>query len=161
MVDIHELQGKAGLRLILRPNSSLSWRANLGFYGLLLAVTLLISLVLTALGFWVVLPFAGAEMLALGVGLYVVVRRCRRCEVVSVDERNLVVERGLDRPMHRWCFQRAWATVRLCPGRYRRDSSRLLIQSHGRAIEIGSFLCEAERRQVAAALDQRLTAGTR
>ncbi|MCB1796165.1 MAG: DUF2244 domain-containing protein, partial [Candidatus Competibacteraceae bacterium] len=57
---------------VLRPNRSLSWRQNLGVFGGLCLVTLMLVLPLVSMGFWLVLPFAGLELLAVGIGLYFV-----------------------------------------------------------------------------------------
>ncbi|MDR3387390.1 MAG: DUF2244 domain-containing protein [Rudaea sp.] len=50
-------------------------------------------------------------------------------------------------------FHPYWVRVRLLPGRRRGWPSRLLLGSHGRDVEVGAFLNEAERRVLA----QRLT----
>jgi len=50
-------------------------------------------------------------------------------------------------------FHPYWVRVRLEPARWRGWPSRLLIASHGREVEIGEFLNDDERRELA----QRLT----
>lgn len=50
-------------------------------------------------------------------------------------------------------FHPYWVRVELEPGRERGWPSRLVLRSHGRALEIGAFLNEDERRELA----QRLT----
>lgn len=45
-------------------------------------------------------------------------------------------------------FQAAWASVTMVPGPHGR-SHQLRIGSHGRVCEIGEFLTEAERAQLA------------
>jgi uncharacterized membrane protein len=51
------------------------------------------------------------------------------------------------------CFHPYWVRVRLVAGRRRGWPSRLLLVSHGREVEVGVFLNDAERRILA----QRLT----
>lgn len=51
-------------------------------------------------------------------------------------------------------FPRHWAKVTLRAPRSALHPSRLLIESHGRACEIGGFLNEEERRGLAARLKQ-------
>jgi uncharacterized membrane protein len=51
-------------------------------------------------------------------------------------------------------FPRHWAKVKLRAPHSAMHPSRLLIESHGRACEIGGFLTEAERRGLAARLKQ-------
>jgi len=50
-------------------------------------------------------------------------------------------------------FHPYWVRVELEPGRERGWPSRLVLRSHGRALEIGAFLNDDERRELA----QRLT----
>ena len=47
------------------------------------------------------------------------------------------------------CFHPYWTKVRLEKGRHRGWPERLLIGSHGREIEIGAFLNDEERRELA------------
>ena len=53
-------------------------------------------------------------------------------------------------------FHPYWVRVRLAPGRRRGWPSRLLLGSHGREVEVGKFLNEAERRLLAQRLTQLL-----
>ena len=49
-----------------------------------------------------------------------------------------------------------WVRVRLEPGRWRGWPSRLLLVSHGREVEVGAFLNDAERCSLARRLTQLL-----
>ena len=60
---------------VLRPNRSLSWRQNLAVFAGLCAVTLIATIPLVAAGCWLVLPFAGLELLVVGIGLSLVISR--------------------------------------------------------------------------------------
>jgi uncharacterized membrane protein len=53
-------------------------------------------------------------------------------------------------------FHPYWVRVRLEAGRWRGWPSRLLLGSHGREVEVGQFLNEAERRLLAQRLTQLL-----
>ncbi|HEY2397226.1 MAG TPA: DUF2244 domain-containing protein [Rudaea sp.] len=46
-------------------------------------------------------------------------------------------------------FHPYWARLTLQPGRWRGAPSRLLVRSHGREVEIGAFLNDEERRDLA------------
>ena len=46
-------------------------------------------------------------------------------------------------------FHPYWARLSLQPGRWRGAPSRLLVRSHGREVEIGAFLNDEERRDLA------------
>ncbi len=156
MVDIEQNTDRYQCRFVLRPNRSLSWRGSLLFFFSLLCISSGIAIGLTLLGLWLVLPFAGLEMLALGVGLYVVACRCYECEVISISGDSICIERGRDYPRQQWTLGRVWAQVVLerCPKAW--YPSRLLIRSHGRSVEVGRFLQEEERERLAAELTRSL-----
>ena len=65
----------SGFSLLLKRNCSISPAGLLWVYGLIAAVTLGIAAVFAALGAWVILPFAGVEIVALGVAFAVNGRR--------------------------------------------------------------------------------------
>jgi uncharacterized membrane protein len=142
---------------ILRPNRSLTWRQNVWVFGFFCLVTLAIALPLAAMGFWLVLPFAGLELLAVGTGLYLVTCRCHEREVICIAADSIRIERGRLRPQQRWVLSRTWARVELqgCPRHW--YPSRLLIRAHHRTVEIGRFLAEEERHQLARELNARLS----
>ncbi len=54
---------------IIRPNSSLSWRGNKIFFFMLFFVSFMIAVSFAMVGMWMILPFAGLEMLLLGSAL--------------------------------------------------------------------------------------------
>ena len=156
MVDIQQHADTLQCRFILRPNRSLSWRGSLLFYFSLLIISSGIAIGLALLGLWLVLPFAGLEMLALGIGLYVVACRCYECEVISINGDSIRIERGRDYPREQWTLGRTWARVVLerCPREW--YPSRLSIRSHGRSVEVGRFLDEEERQRLADELTRSL-----
>ena len=156
MVDIEQTADKYQCRFVLRPNRSLSWRGSLFFFFSLLCISSGIAIGLTLLGFWLVLPFAGLEMLVLGGSLYIVACRCYECEVISINGDSICIERGRHYPRQQWMLGRVWARVILerCPKAW--YPSRLLIRSQGRSVEVGRFLQEEERERLAAELTRSL-----
>lgn len=138
-----------GARFVLRPTRSLTWRQTQLFYGSIVAVTLLIATGCTLLGFWPVLPFAGLEVGALGVALWIVADRGTQLEIVDIDSRRVAIRRGKREPESLCEFQRAWTQIKLQRARIAHYPSRLVIRSHGNEVELGSFLHEEERRELA------------
>ena len=156
MINIKRSKNGAIQRIVLQPNQSLSWQATLYFYLSLLLISSLIGGCLAVLGFWLILPFAGLEMLFLGGVLYLVFRRGQQREVISVSADTIHIEKGRCYPEQQWTFFRIWAKVILerCPKQW--YPSRLLIRSHGRGVEIGQFLNEDERQYLATELSRGL-----
>jgi uncharacterized membrane protein len=142
----------------LSPNCSLSPRGAVFFFATVCVPTFGVAGVATMLGFWPVLPFAGAEMLLLGWALYTNMQRRHEHESIDVSDTEVVVEysRG---DTKRFVFPRHWARVKIRRPKSRLHRGQLVIESHGRSCEVGQFLSEEERHQLAAEL-RRLIGGT-
>ena len=109
-------------------------------------------------GYWPILPFAGLEVLVLGVAFYLTLRRSGMREVVSVQGEVVKVEKGRETPQESWECPRAWAQVRLERPRIDWYPSRLAILFQGKQVEIGRFLNEMERQELAYELQQAIRA---
>jgi uncharacterized membrane protein len=131
-------------RFVLRPNRSATWLEIKLFFAAIAAVSLTVAIAFSLMGFWPVLPFAGAELAFLWVCLCHSAASSRDTEVIDIDDETVAVERGRNAPERRWQFPRAWARVRLEPSPARLHPSRLLIGSHGRNVRLGRFLTEDE-----------------
>lgn len=147
-----------GCRYVLRPNGSLSPRSAMFILGSLFVVYLAVGIPLALMGLWLVLPFAGLEFALLAGCLYAAMLGSGRCEVIWVRDGMVTVESGRRRPVRRTEFHRAWVRVCLHEPAHRWYPSRLTIGSHGRLVEVGSFLSETERRRVASELHQAIQA---
>ena len=141
----------------LAPHCSLSPRGAVGFFALVCVGTFGVAGVFTALGFWPVLPFAGAEMLLLGWALKANMARRHERESIDISDTEVVIEytHGATR---RVVYPRHWARVKIRRPNSPLHRGQLVIESHGRAHEVGKFLTEEERRQLAAEL-RRLIGG--
>lgn len=139
-------------RIELSPNCSLTPRAARAFLAGLAGVTFATALFFALKGLWPVLVFAVLEIGVLWWAVDASLRAGRERELILVTEDEVVVERlGLARP-GRVVFARHWATVKLRDPLAALHPSRLTIESHGRACEVGRFLTEDERRGLAARL---------
>jgi uncharacterized membrane protein len=135
--------------MILRPHASLSPRQACGlFAGLAAFMTVMIVLFLYR-GAWPVALCFVLTLFACGAGLVVTCRRARDCDRLEFDEARLRIIQCRGRHEVRHEFQRYWARVVLEPVRDGWYPSRLMIRSHGRAVEVGACLNEDERQLTA------------
>jgi uncharacterized membrane protein len=132
-------------RIELAPNCSLTPTGAKLFFVSICLFSLAFSLFFACLGFWPVLPFWGLEMLALGFCLHASMRRRRYTQTVTITDSQISLVTRSRRGEAKQEFARHWAKVRLRSPRTRLYPSRLMIESRGRAIEVGSFLTEEER----------------
>ncbi len=101
-------------------------------------------------GAWLIIPFAGVEIAALGAAAYVILRRAGDFERLVFSGDHILVEvreRGLARQFE---FHRGWA--RLVTG----ETGSVALRSHGRTVEIGRYCCAEGRRVLAQELRGRL-----
>lgn len=140
-------------RIELLPHCALTPSQARSFFGLVAATSLTVAAFFVAAGYWPVLPFAGLELALLAFALGSSLRRRHHTQTVEIDEAAVVVTTRGPAGVQKTQFSRHWARVTLHgPQGWR--PGRLLIESHGRACEIGAFLTEEERR----ALGRRLAA---
>ena len=74
---------------------------------------------------------------------------------IDISETEVVITYSRGNPA-RVVFPRHWARVKIRRPNSPLHRSQLVIESHGRAYEVGKFLTEEERRQLAAALRLRI-----
>jgi uncharacterized membrane protein len=134
--------------IVLRPNQSWTWQANKFFLGTLLAVSLTIATTMTALGYWMILPYSLLEMGVLLACLYYCVRRTHRQEVLRLTPDQVVIERGVNKLDERISYERYFARFFVQPPRRSWDNKRLSLACRGQEQEIGSFLNEEEKDQL-------------
>tara|TARA_Y100001935_G_scaffold255137_1_gene266717 strand:- start:1170 stop:1679 length:510 start_codon:yes stop_codon:yes gene_type:complete len=154
---------KANCRVVIRPNRSMSWKQSVLFIWSVAIVLGTVSIAFAVKGYWMIIPFAGLELAALIYCSYLVADSGMLCELVSMDESEVVVEKGRQRrkgsekggPSSRISFPRAWARVELKPyGRWYPD--KLLIGASGSRVELGEFLGEEEKEKLAVELKRLL-----
>ena len=145
-------------RIILRPNASSSWHANLYLLYTLIALSTCIGIGFLWRGAWVILPYSMLEMAALSACLYYCMLRCRRQEVIIVSEHDVSIESGGRQPIQKTHFHRLWAQFLVKPPRHPWDPAVVSIRSHGQELEIGSFLSRRDKTVLIAEL-RRVVAG--
>lgn len=151
--------------IVLQPNRSWTWRANLYLIASLMFVSLSVGLVLLYLGYWMILLFTTLEIGFLTACLHYCVNRTHRQEVLRFSTDRLVVETGSRHPHEEVNVQRFFARFFVQPGQRpgQKKSVALRIQNPNQEFEIGSFLGDAEKDQLVRILQrtiQRLDALT-
>ncbi|MEO7773754.1 MAG: DUF2244 domain-containing protein [Steroidobacteraceae bacterium] len=142
--------------LDLLPNCSLSPQGARVLFAVVCVGSFAVALFVSLPGFWPVLPFAGMEMLVLAWALKISLARRWQSPHIRIDEQQICIEsphgRRADEVAVKVMFPRYWAQVKLRAAHTPLHPSRLTIESHGRACEVGQFLTEQERRSVAGRL---------
>lgn len=133
-----------------RHCSSLDWRLLYMVFGSLALFSVLVAAVFAVAGAWLIIPFAGIEIVALGLAAWWTLRCEGDFERLAFDGDRILVEireQGLSR---RFEFNRCWA--RLVTG----NAGAVALRSHGREIAIGRFCGEESRQELAREVRSRL-----
>lgn len=158
MVDVVGTASSQHYSITARPNCSLSPATSLCVFGIIALITLLLSLAFTLLGAWPVLPFAGAELLALWLCLRQLRRHAGDYESLTLDDDRIVLEAHAPGRDSHAELNGCWARVVMeCT----RDGGckRLALRSHGREFEFGRLLSSDERLALGLQLTARLGGG--
>ena len=126
--------------IILRPNSSWSWRANVLFLSIFMGVSLSIAFGFLLAGAWVVMPYSLLEIAVITYCIHYCVRQCSRQEVITISDHEVRIESGIQTPSRQQTFQRMWAKFFVQRPRRPWETLTLSIRSHGMEIEFGCFL---------------------
>jgi uncharacterized membrane protein len=143
---------------VIKRNCSASPSQLAAVFGSLVAVSFAFGVAFAALGLWMVLPFVGLELVAVAAAFLCYGRHAADVERIELVADKLTVERVEAEQHRRWEFDpvrvrlevdergRGWgATVRVC------------LASHGDQVEVGRYLLDARRAQLA----RELRAGLR
>lgn len=128
------------LMIVARPNQSATWNANLLLVLLLSIPVLAIAIMFAFLGAWLILPFAGLELLALGVALYRVSWKQQYRHVITVSDDSVCIDKGYHCPLQHWRFARASAGLAITTERHPCDGPSLCMHDRNDSVVLGEFL---------------------
>lgn len=118
-------------------------------------VSLMVAVVFAALGAWLILPFAGLEVIALYLAFDWITRHAEDSESLEIRGNAVVLAVRENAQLRRYVFNRAWAQVVVDA---HANSVRLALRSHGKEVEIGRYLDGDGKRGLARELKSLLNA---
>jgi uncharacterized membrane protein len=131
---------------LMKRNCSLSPRQVGWFYLSIVSVSFAIALFFAWRGVWFVLPFAGLELLGLGIALLVWARHAADYERVTLADGMLLIEKGDAGLVTRQEFNPLWVRVELSESF---PASVITLRSGKRAVRVGCFLDPYKRLKFA------------
>ena len=141
--------GNAGFSLTLKRNCSISPAGLAGVFAALACGVVAIGVGFAVVGAWLVLPFAGLEVLLLGSAYVVYARRAADYERIELDSGRLTVEVGRAQKTSRYEMDACRARVRL-------EEERVLLLGAREQLELGRHLDADTRARLADELRNRL-----
>ncbi|MDA9366190.1 DUF2244 domain-containing protein [Pseudomonadales bacterium] len=141
-------------RIVLAPNFSWTWRANLTLLYSLMAISVVIGGGFLLAGAWLILPFSILEISFLWLCIHYCVSRCYRQEIITISTHEVMIEKGIFHRQEVRNFNRSWSQFLVKSPRRRGDTSTICIRSHGQELEIGSFLNQDDKTRLVRQLHQ-------
>lgn len=145
MVETSINQNTGSATIVLRPNNSASWQFNMRIVASLAFIAFGISTFFALHGLWLIFPFAGLEVGFLAVCLYLRLRANINTEVITFDDTSVTVERGCYHAEQSWQYHRMWAKIFVKKSKKYGRPKQVYIRSHGRELELGSFLNKKDK----------------
>jgi len=131
--------------IVLRPNNSASWQFNMMIVSSLAFIAFCISTYFALQGLWLIFPFTGLVISALLTCLYLRLRANIRIEVITFDESTVIIERGCYHAEKSWKYHRLWSKILVKRPGTRGRQKQIFIRSHGKELELGSFLNKQDK----------------
>ena len=94
MIKIQSNKEDNFYRILIRPNQSISWKSGLVFVLVIAFTCLSIGLGFAYVGATLILPFAGLEVIFVGICTYLVLNKTSQQEVITLSKDKLIIEKG-------------------------------------------------------------------
>jgi len=154
MIDFDDRRDR--FRAIVQGNQSASWRANLWLAGALGVVCFGIAIALATQGLWMVIPFAGLEVVFVTACLYLTLRRLSRKEVITVDPQAIRLEWGYTSADTSVALPRRWSRLEYACKDSPFDCGHLTVAAHGKRYALGRCLNREEKKTLYTELSSAL-----
>ena len=145
MIRVQENIGSA-TRFIVTANQSMSWKANMYLAASLGVICMGVAIAMATFGLWMVIPFAGLEIVMIIVCLYLTVKRLSRQEVITIDDEQIMLEWGYKYPDVTINLPRRWSQLSYRCKDNVFEVGELSLSAHGRRYSLGDCLNREEKK---------------
>ena len=134
--------------VVIKPNHSATWRNNL--YALIKVAIPSLGAVIgfTLLGAWPILPFAGAELIALFAALYYVNWKLEYRHVLTLKLDEVKIDKGYFAPKRTWTWPREQASVNIIEARHDWEAQSVSLNSRDALVTIVEFLNKEDMQEL-------------
>ena len=154
MVKIENNTEENTYRILLRPNQSTDWKTSIIFISIIAITCLAIGIGFAFAGATMILPFAGLEVIFVGVCVYLVMKKTYKQEVITLTQETLKIEKGEGKIDQVWEYFRMWAFVSVERPQHRWYPAHIVVTSKGERVPIGDFLNEDEKEELVSNLER-------
>ena len=140
-------------RILIRPNQSISWKSGLVFMLVIAFTCLSIGLGFAYVGATLILPFAGLEVIFIGICTYLVLNKTSQQEVITLSKDKLIIEKGAYRLKKVWEYFRLWSYITVERPQHPWYPAHIVVTSKGERVPLGDFLTEQEKEELVSSLE--------
>ena len=140
-------------RILIRPNQSISWKSGLVFVLVIAFTCLSIGLGFAYVGATLILPFAGLEVIFVGICTYLVLNKTSQQEVITLSKDKLIIEKGAYRLKEVWEYFRLWSYITVERPQHPWYPAHIVVTSKGERVPLGDFLTEQEKEELVSSLE--------
>ncbi|MEZ5571872.1 MAG: DUF2244 domain-containing protein [Halioglobus sp.] len=142
--------------IIARPNQSATWNDNVWLLLALAVPVLGIALFFALLGAWLILPFAGLELLALGTALYRVSCNQQYRHIITVSADSVRIDKGRRASEQHWDLVRHNAGLTITAQDHPWDGPQLCVHDSNSCVTLGEFLNREDSLKLLALLQREI-----
>ena len=124
--------------ILLRPNQSISWKSGLVFMLVIAFTCLSIGLGFAYVGATLILPFAGLEVIFVGICTYLVLNKTSQQEVITLSKDKLIIEKGAYRLKKVWEYFRLWSYITVERPQHPWYPAHIVVTSKGERVPLGA-----------------------
>tara|TARA_X000000368_G_scaffold95670_1_gene73395 strand:- start:1444 stop:1926 length:483 start_codon:yes stop_codon:yes gene_type:complete len=154
MVKIENNTEENTYRILLRPNQSTDWKTSFIFISIIAFTCLAIGIGFAFAGATMILPFAGLEVIFVGVCVYLVMKQTYKQEVITLTQETLKIEKGEGKIDQVWEYFRMWSFVSVERPQHPWYPAHIVVTSKGERVPIGDFLNEDEKEELVSNLER-------
>ncbi len=152
---IERLSDNGGMRYRFTPNRSISWPALVRVWLGLVLLTSIVVVGMSLAGAWLVIPFAGLELVAVGAGLWYTARQCSRQEVITFGPSRVRLEKGHEHREQQWDWARPSVRILLEEKRHPWLRERVCVCCNGEEVPLADFLNPRDSRALVTLLESQ------
>ena len=153
MVKIESNKEKDFHRILIRPNQSISWKSSIVFILVIAFTCLTIGFGFAYVGATLILPFAGLEVLFVGICVYLVLNKTSQQEVITLSKDKLTIEKGAYKIKKVWEYFRLWSYISVERPQHPWYPAHIVVTSKGERVPLGDFLNEQEKEELVSNLE--------
>ena len=140
-------------RILIKPNQSISWKSGLVFVLVIAFTCLSIGLGFAYVGATLILPFAGLEVIFVGICTYLVLNKTSQQEVITLSKDKLIIEKGAYRLKKVWEYFRLWSYITVERPQHPWYPAHIVVTSKGERVPLGDFLTEQEKEELVSSFE--------